>query len=331
MLSRKLTVCTVFFSRLLLASVATLSLSAGAQTFPNKPVKLVVPYPAGGFPDTVARVLSKALTEKWNQQVIIDNRPGGSGAVAAQTIKAAGPADGYTLLVTDGSMFTINPALFAKLEYDAKKDFVPVTALAKAPLFLAAHPSVPANTLTEFIAYVKANPGKVAYGSSGIGSTHHLTTEAMSAALGLNMIHVPYKGMGQATPALVGGQVQILFSALPAIGGFVKDNRLKLLVQNSNKRFVNAPTIPTLGEATIPGFDFAPTTIVMAPAGTPPAVLRQLATDIAQAIRSPAVAETLLNSGVEVIGSTPEELAKVLADEAERFGKIIRTINIKPE
>ena len=144
MLSRTFTVC---FSRLLLASVAALSLSANAQNFPNKPVKLVVPYPAGGFPDTVARVLSKALTEKWNQQVIIDNRPGGSGAVAAQTIKAAGPADGYTLLVTDGSMFTINPALFAKLEYDAKKDFVPVTALAKAPLFLAAHPSVPAHTL----------------------------------------------------------------------------------------------------------------------------------------------------------------------------------------
>ena len=317
-------------SRLAVIAAAALSLSAAAQTFPNKPVKLVVPYPAGGFPDTVARVLSKALTEKWNQQVIIDNRPGGSGAVAAQTIKAA-PADGYTLLVTDGSMFTINPALFAKLEYDAKKDFVPVSALGKAPLFLAAHPSLPANTLAEFIAYVKANPGKVNYGSSGIGSTHHLNTEAMSAALGLSMVHVPFKGMGQATPALVGGQVQILFSALPAIGGFVKDNRVKLLAQNSSKRFVSAPTIPTLGESTIPGFDFAPTTIVMAPAGIPPAVLRQLAADIAQAIRSPAVAETLLNSGVEVIGSTPEELGKVLAEEAERFAKIIKTINIKPE
>ena len=186
MLSRKF---TVFFSRLLLASVASLSLSVAAQTFPCKPVKLVVPYPAGGFPDTVARVLSKALTEKWNQQVIIDNRPGGSGAVAAQTIKSAGAADGYTLLVTDGSMFTINPAMFAKLEYNAIKDFVSVTALAKAPLFLAAHPDVPATTFAEFVTYVKTNPGKVACGSSGIGSTHHLTTEAMSAALGLNMIH----------------------------------------------------------------------------------------------------------------------------------------------
>ena len=313
-----------------LALTGMFNVPAFAQAFPSKPVKLVVPYPPGGFPDTVARLLSKSLTEKWGQQVIVDNRPGGNGAVAAQTVKSS-PSDGYTLLVTDGSMFTINPVLYSKLEYDPKRDFVPVSALAKAPLFLAAHPSVPANTLAEFIAYVKANPGKVNYGSSGIGSTHHLTTEAMSAALGLTMVHVPFKGMGQATPALVGGQVQFLFSALPAIGGFVKDNRIKLLAQNSSKRFSQAPNIPTLSESVIPGFDFAPTTIVMAPSGIPPAVLRQLSTDIAAAIRTPSVVETLLNSGVDAIGSTSDELAKVLQDETERFAKVIKTINIKAE
>lgn len=314
----------------LAAAMLALPALAAAQAFPAKPVKLVVPYPAGGFPDTVARVLAKALTEKWNQQVIIDNRPGGNGAVAAQTIKAAG-ADGYTLLVTDGSMFTINPALYSKLEYDHKKDFVPVSALGKAPLFVTVHPSVPANTLAEFIAYVKANPGKVNYGTSGIGSTHHLTGESFSSALGLNMVHVPFKGMGQATPALVGGQVQMIFSALPAIAGFVKDNRVKLLAQNSSKRFSQAPNIPTIAETAIPGFDFAPTTIVMAPSGTPAAVLKQLSTDVAAAIRTPAVAETLLNSGVEVIGSSSEELARVLAEESERFAKIIKAINIKAD
>jgi len=318
------------FSVATLAACALTAATASAQPFPNKPVKLVVPYPAGGFPDTVARVMAKALTEKWNQQVIIDNRPGGNGAVAAQTVKAA-PADGYTLLVTDGSMFTINPALYSKLEYDPKRDFLPVSALAKAPLFLTAHPGVPANTFAEFVAYVKANPGTVNYGSSGIGSTHHLTAEAMSSALGLKMVHVPFKGMGQAVPALVGGQIQVLFSALPATVGFVKDNRLKLLAQNSNKRFSGAPTIPTIGETSIPGFDFAPTTIVMALSGTPPAILRQLSVDAAAAARSPSVAETLLNSGVEVIGSSSEELAKVLQDEADRFSKIIKTINIKAE
>lgn len=327
-------VLAAFFARALIAAFASTALMASApasaEAFPSKPVKLVVPYPAGGFPDTVARVLAKALTEKWNQQVVIDNRPGGNGAVAAQTVKSAG-ADGYTLLVTDGSMFTINPALYSKLEYDPKKDFLPVSALGKAPLFVTIHPSVPANTLGEFIAYVKANPGKVNYGTSGIGSTHHLTGEAFSSALGLNMVHVPFKGMGQATPALVGGQVQMIFSALPAIAGFVKDGRLKLLAQNSNKRFSQAPNIPTIGESAIPGFDFAPTTIAMAPAGTPPAVLRQLSIDIAQAVRAPAVAETLLNSGVEVIGSTAEELAAVLNGETERFSKIIKTINIKAD
>ncbi len=309
---------------------AAFSLVVVAQPFPGKAVKLVVPYPPGGFPDTVARLLSKSLTEKWGQQVVVDNRPGGNGAVAAQTVKSS-PSDGYTLLITDGSMFTINPALYPKLEYDPKRDFVPVSALAKAPLFLAVHPSVPANTLEEFIAYVKANPGKVNYGSSGIGSTHHLTTEAMASALGLNLVHVPFKGMGQATPALVGGQVQFLFSALPAIGGFVKDNRIKLLAQNSSKRFSQAPTIPTISETVVPGFDFAPTTIVMAPSGIPPAVLRQLSTDIAAAIRAPAVVETLLISGVDAIGSNSDELAKVLQDEAERFAKVIKTINIRAE
>lgn len=317
-------------SLLVVGVCAFAATSASAQSFPSKPVKLVVPYPAGGFPDTVARVIAKALTEKWNQQVVIDNRPGGNGAVAAQTVKSA-PADGYTLLVTDGSMFTINPALYAKLEYDPKKDFLPVSALAKAPLFLTAHPSLPATTFAEFIAYVKANPDKVNYASSGIGSTHHLTAEAMSSALGLKMVHVPFKGMGQAVPALVGGQVQVLFSALPATVGFVKDNRLKLLVQNSNKRFSGAPNIPTISETAIPGFDFAPTTLLMAPNGTPPNVLRQLSQDAAAAARSASVAETLLNSGVEVIGSSSEELAKVLQDEAERFAKIVKTINIKAD
>ncbi len=310
--------------------VSTLSAAVYAQAFPSKPVKFVVPYPPGGFPDTVARIVGKALSEKWNQHVVVENKPGGNGTLAAQAVKAAG-ADGHTLLITDGSMFTINPALYAKLEYDPVRDFVPVGAIARAPLFLTAHPSVPANTFAEFIAYVKANPGKVAYGSSGIGSTHHLSTEAMNAALGLSMVHIPFKGMGQATPALVGGQVQVLFSALPAIGGFVKDNRVKLLVQNSSRRFSQQPNIPTIGEASIPGFDFAPTTIAMAPAGAPAAIIRQISVDIAAALKSGTVAETLLNAGVETVGGTPEELAKQLQSEAERFAKTIREINIKPE
>jgi tripartite-type tricarboxylate transporter receptor subunit TctC len=316
--------------RSLLTTLIAAPLLLAAQTFPSKTVKLVVPYPAGGFPDTVARILGKTLAEKWGQSVVVDNKPGGNGTLAAQTLKSAA-ADGHTLLITDGSMFTINPALYNKLEYDPKKDFVPVSAIARAPLFLTAHPSVPANNFAEFVTYAKANPEKIAYGSSGIGSTHHLTTEAFSAAFGLNMVHVPYKGMGQAVPALVGGQVQILFSALPAIAGFVKDGRVKLLVQNSNKRFASQAAIPTIAESGAPGFDFAPTTIAMALNGTPAALLRQLSADIAAAAKSATVSETLLAAGVSVVGSTADELGKQLADEAERFAKTIRSLNIKAE
>jgi tripartite-type tricarboxylate transporter receptor subunit TctC len=318
-----------FQTKIATAALAA-SLASVAAAFPTKPVKLVVPYPPGGFPDTVARIVAKALSEKWNQQVVVDNKPGGNGTVSAQLLKSS-PADGHTVLITDGSMFTINPSLYAKLEYDPKNDFVPVTAVARAPLFWTAHPSVPANTFAEFVSYVKANPGKVSYGSSGIGSTHHLSTEAMSAALGLNMVHIPYKGMGQATPALVGGQIQVLFSALPAISGFVKDGRVKLLVQNSSQRFSGQPQIPTLAESGIAGFNFAPTTIAMVSAGTPAAVVKQLSADIAAIVKSASVSETLLNAGVETIGSSSEDLAKQLASEAERFSKTIREINIKPE
>jgi tripartite-type tricarboxylate transporter receptor subunit TctC len=318
-----------FHTKLATAAVAA-SFASLAAAFPTKPVKFVVPYPPGGFPDTVARVVAKALSEKWGQQVVVENKPGGNGTVSAQLLKSS-PADGHTVLITDGSMFTINPALYAKLEYDPKNDFVPVTAVARAPLFWTAHPSVPANTFAEFVSYVKANPGKVSYGSSGIGSTHHLSTEAMSAALGLNMVHIPYKGMGQATPALVGGQIQVLFSALPAIAGFVKDGRVKLLVQNSSQRFSGQPQIPTLAESGIAGFNFAPTTIAMVSAGTPAAVVKQLSADIAAIVKSASVSETLLNAGVETLGSSSEDLAKQLASEAERFSKTIREINIKPE
>jgi tripartite-type tricarboxylate transporter receptor subunit TctC len=312
------------------AAAFAVGLCSVAAAFPTKPVKLVVPYPPGGFPDTVARIVAKALSEKWGQQVLVENKPGGNGTVSAQALKSA-PADGHTLLITDGSMFTINPALYAKLEYDPKNDFVPVTAIARAPLFWTAHPSVPANTFPEFVTYVKANPGKISYGSSGIGSTHHLSTEAMSAALGLNMVHIPYKGMGQATPALVGGQIQVLFSALPAIAGFVKDGRVKLLAQNSSQRFSGQPQIPTIAESGVSGFNFAPTTIAMVLAGTPTAVVKQLSADLVSVVKSASVSETLLNAGVETIGSSSDELARQLASEAERFSKTIREINIKPE
>jgi tripartite-type tricarboxylate transporter receptor subunit TctC len=220
--------------------------------YPNRPIKFVVPYAAGGLPDTVARIYAQRLGDKLGQSVVVDNRPGANGVVAAQALATA-PKDGYTFLVTDGSMFSINPAIYKNLGYDYKRDFMPVSLAARAPLYLAVNPKVPVNTLQEFIALAKAKPGTLNYGSSGIGSTHHLTMEAMKAALGLQITHVPFKGTGQSVPALIGGQVEVLFSALPSLAGFVKGGQVKLLANNAAQRSSQEPNVPAIAEI-IPGF-----------------------------------------------------------------------------
>jgi len=208
---------------------------AWSQSYPTRPVKIVVPYSPGGLPDTVARVVGQALSDKWGQQVIVENKPGGNGLVAAPLITTA-PPDGYTLLVTDGTMFSVNLYTYKQLPYDPQKDFTFITMAARAPLFLAVNPSLKVNTFEEFLTLVKAAPGRYSYGSSGIGSVHHLTTEMMKAGLGLDMVHVPYKGTGQSVPALVSGDVAAVFSAMPSLAGFVKDGRLKLIAVNTEKR-----------------------------------------------------------------------------------------------
>ena len=314
----------------LVAGALGLPLLAQAQNaYPNKPIKFVVPYSAGGLPDTVARVFALRLGEKLGQPVIIDNRPGANGVVAAQAL-ASSPKDGYTFLVTDGSMFSINPALYKNLGYDYKRDFMPVSLAARAPLYLAVHPKVPANTLQEFIALAKSKPGTLNYGSSGIGSTHHLTMEAMKSALGLNLTHVPFKGTGQSVPALIGGQVEVLFSALPSLAGFVKAGQVKLLASNAAQRSSQAPNIPVIAEI-IPGFDFAPLVGVLAATGTPASAIERISHEMARIAKMPEVIQTLNNAGVDPIGSTPAEYGKAIADENERLLKVIAGAGIKAE
>ena len=223
----------------------------------------------GGRPAGHRRRASSApaLQEKIGQSVVVENRPGGAGSVAVTAINAA-PADGYTLMVTDGSTVTANPALFKSLSYTAK-DVPGVALLGRAPLFLVAHSDVPVNSLKEFIDYVKANPGKVNYGSSGVGSAHHLSMEAMKAALGLNMTHVPYRGTGQSVPALLGGHVQVIFSAYPSLAAAIADKRVKLLATNGAQPSPQAPDVPPIASV-IPGFDLATMVGIFARAGTPP-------------------------------------------------------------
>jgi tripartite-type tricarboxylate transporter receptor subunit TctC len=317
--------------RALLAAIATsAALFAQAQPFPHKTVTLVVPYAPGGLPDTVARVVGQKLSEKWGQAVVIENKPGGNGVVAAQHLSTK-PADGYTLLVTDATMFTVNPFIYANLPYDPVKDFTPMSFTARAPLFLAVAPSLPANNFTEFVTMVKATPGKYTYGSSGIGSIHHLTFESIKAALGLDILHVPFKGTGQSIPALVSGQVTAVWSAIPSIAGFVKEGKLKLIAVNSEKRSKLAPDVATVAETLIPGFDFAPIIGFSGPAGVPPAIAAKVAADVAEVLRDPALAERLTVLGIDPVGEGPKEYAAQLATDRARMQQAVKLAGAKAD
>jgi tripartite-type tricarboxylate transporter receptor subunit TctC len=315
---------------LMAASTLVLPTLVRAQgVYPNRPIKFVVPYAAGGLPDTVARIFAQRLGDKLGQSVVVDNRPGANGVVAAQAIATA-PKDGYTFLVTDGSMFSVNPAIYKNLGYDYKRDFMPVSLAARAPLYLALNPTVAANTFAEFIALVKAKPGVLNYGSSGIGSTHHLTMEAMKASLGLQITHVPFKGTGQSVPALIGGQVDVLFSALPSLVGFVKGGQVKLIANNAARRSSQEPNVPAIAE-TIPGFDFAPIVGILAGTGTPASAIDRIAAEMALIVKMPEVIQTLTNAGIEPIGSGPAEYNKAVLGENDRLAKAIVASSIKPE
>lgn len=303
---------------------------AKAQPFPTKAVTLIVPYAPGGLPDTVARVVGQKLSDKWGQAVIIENKPGGNGVVAAQYL-AAKPADGYTMLVTDGSMFSINQFIYKSLPYDPQNDFTFISLTARAPLFLAVHPTLPAANLTEFVALVKSKPGQLSYGSSGIGSIHHLTFESIKAALGIDLLHVPYKGTGQSVPAVVANQVSAVWSAIPSIAGFVKEGKLKLISVNSEKRSALAPDVATVAETSIPGFDFAPTIGFSGPAGIPPALAAKISADVAEILREPALKERLNVLGIDGVGGGPAEYsAQVIADRA-RFEKAVKLAGAKAD
>ena len=320
----------------LAASALSVPMLASAQGapgapggYPNRPIRFVVPYSAGGLPDTVARIFAQKLGDRLGQAVVVDNRPGANGVVAAQALATA-PKDGYTFLVTDGSMFSINPAIYKNLGYEYKRDFMPVSLAARAPLYLAVHPKVPANTLQEFIALAKSKPGTINYGSSGVGSTHHLSMEAMKASLGLDMTHVPFKGTGQSVPALIGGQVEVLFSALPSLAGFVKAGQVKLLATNAAQRSSRAPTVPAIAEI-IPGFDFAPIVGVLAATGTPASTIDRISAEIALIAKTPEVIQILNNAGIDPIGSSPGDYGKAIVAENERLATAIAAAGIKAD
>ena len=299
-----------------------------AQGFPSRTVKLVVPYAPGGLPDTMARLIGAKMGDALGQQVVIENK-GGAGGISGVTDVVKAPADGYTLLIADVGQIAINPHLFSKLPYDPMKDLAPVSLVGTSALYLVAHPSVGVNSMSDLVALAKAQPGKLNYGSSGIGSIHHLATEALKSSLGINMVHVPYKGTGQSVPALLGGQVALLYAALPSILGHVKDGKVKILAVSTSQRSAQTPDVPTVAESGVPGYEFVAEIGLLAPAGTPRDVIGRLAAEVGKAVKQPDVAQRFTQLGIDAVGSSPEAYDAKNRVAYAKFAQIVEATGAK--
>jgi tripartite-type tricarboxylate transporter receptor subunit TctC len=295
--------------------------------YPSRPIRLVIPFAPGGGSDVTARLLGPRLAERLGQPVVIDNRPAASGVVGADIVAKAVP-DGYTLLGTTVT-FVINGTLQKGLPYDAFKDFTPITQVIVSPFGLLLHPSVPAKTVKELIAYARANPGKLLYGSSGPGSSPHLSAELFLSMAGLTMTHVPYKGIAPAITAQLSNEVQVAFSNMFSTLGHWKAGRLRLVAHGGGKRVESFPDVPTIAESGLPGYESSNWYGYVATARTPPAIIRTLNQAFVAAVNLPDVRKTLIAQGNDVIANTPEEFAKVIEADAKRWGGIGRKLGIQ--
>jgi tripartite-type tricarboxylate transporter receptor subunit TctC len=299
--------------------------ATAADSYPQRAVRMIIPYPPGGAGDIVGRMLGTRLTEHLGQQVVIDNRGGGGQLIATQLAAKAEP-DGYTLFLASAT-HGINPGLRKNLPYDTLKDFVPITLVAQSPLVFVAHPSIGVTTIKELIALAKAKPGQLTYGSSGPGTGGHLSVELLKWMTGTDMVHVPYKGAGPALTDLIGGQLQIICtSPLPAMP-HVKSGRLKALAMTSRARSRSYPDIPTVAE-TLPGYESTLWYALLAPAGTPPAVVKRVHDETVKALKSPDMTEQLQQQGADPVGDTPAQLQQFIQSEIARWTKVIRAAHI---
>ena len=306
------------------------ALPALAQDYPRKPVRLIVPFAPGGGNDTVARAIGAQLGTQLGQQFLIDNRAGAGGIVGAELAARAAP-DGYTLFLGGVGSLAVNPNLHAHLPYDPLKDFVPITLLASAPSVLVVHPSVPAASMGEFTALARKNPGKLNYASNGNGSSAQLAAVLYESMAGVRMVHIPYKGLAPALVDLLAGEVQLMFSSMVAILPHIQAGRLRALAVTSPERSSLLPGIPTLAESGLPGYEAGSWYGLLAPAGTPPAIVERLQEESARALKEPLVRERLAAEGARAIGSTPTEFERYIAGEYSRTGKLLRDAHIKME
>ena len=308
------------------ATLIAIALPAPAADYPTKPIRLVVGFAPGGGTDTTARAMSQKLTEALGQQVVVDNRPGAAGNIAAELVSKATP-DGYTLLMGTIAALSINPSLYSKLPFDPIKDFAPITQAVDSTNILSLHPSVPANSVKELIALAKAKP--LNYGSSGVGGTGHLAGELFNTMAGVKMTHVPYKGGGPAMIDLVGGQVQLVFATAASAVPQIKGGKIKGIAVTTAKRSALMPNLPTISEAGLPGFDANNWYGVLAPAKTPRPIIMRLNSEIAKVLAMPDVKNFLFNQGLDPAPGTPEQFAAYIKSEMTKWAKVVKASGAK--
>ncbi len=298
-----------------------------AQTYPVKPIRILIAQAPGSATDNVSRVLSSRLAEQMGQQFIIEARPGAGGAVGTEAAARA-PADGYTLFMANNSTHGSNPAVYKKLPYDAIKDFSPIILIASTPYVLTAHPSLPVKTVKELVALAKKRPGELNYGSAGNGSTHHLSGELLNMMAGIKLVHVPYKGTTPALTGLVSGEVSVMFFTVVGIEPHAKSGRARVLAVTTPKRAPLMPELPTMAEAGFPGFEVTSWFGLLAPAGTPAAVVSRINAETTKALALPDVGGALKKLGFDAVGGTPEQFAGHIKSEVERFTKLVKATGI---
>lgn len=306
------------------------SVSHAQPQYPTRAVRIVVPYPPGGGNDIIARAYADELTKRLAQQVIIDNRPGGSTIIGAELVAKA-PPDGYTLLVSSHTTFAIVPNIRAKLPYDVVRDFEPVALLATQPLVLVVHPSLPARDIRQLIALAKAQPGVLTYSTSGVGTGGHFCAELLNTMTGVEIRHIPYKGSAPALTDLVGGQVSMTFTSVAAVQAFVRNGRLRLLAVTSAKRSPLAAQTPTIAESGVPGYDMRGWNAMVAPRMTNSVVIERLNAEITATIKSPEARERLAGQGYEPEAGTPQQLGEMIKSELARYGKLVKAVGMKAE
>ncbi len=310
------------------AAALVAPLPASAQAYPTKPVRMVVPFPPGGSLDIAGRLIAQKLSEAWGQSVVVENKPGAGGNIGADLV-AKSPPDGYTILLGALSTHAVNPSLYRTMPYDAAKDFAPITLIAVTPNVLVVNAASPVNNVKEFIAYAKANPGKLAFGSGSNGSAGHLAGELFKVETGTDAVHIPFKGGAPATQALLAGDTQFMFDNLANAMAQVKAGKLKALAVTTARRSPLAPDLPTMAEAGLPGFDISTWYGFFAPAGTPPAIVARWNADVTKILNSPDVRAKFVADGADPSPNTPEQFSQMIAAELAKYAKIVKASGAK--